>query len=187
MRAGASRSRAVESAAVLFQQQGYAATGVAQVIEESGTPKGSFYFNFPGGKEELAREAIALAGGRLAAGIDQLAATASTPRQFVRSLLDALAAGLEASDYARGCPVATVALETATRSEALRVSAEQQFGAWEQAIARGLAGGGKPSPEELELAAHILMLVEGALIIARVRRSAGPLRRLDRALSLPGA
>src|SRR5271165_6606639 len=99
MRAGESRTRAVEAAAVLFQQQGYAATGVAQVIAESATPKGSFYFNFPGGKEELGREALTLAGERLRTGIDQLAGAAATPQEFLASLTAALAAGLEGSDF----------------------------------------------------------------------------------------
>jgi len=187
MRAGESRTRAVQAAAVLFQKQGYAATGVAQVIAESGTPKGSFYFNFPGGKEELAREAITFAGGQLAAGIDQLAAAASNPRQFLRSLTAALAAGLEASDFSRGCPVATVALETATSSESLRRTADEQFGAWENAIARGLAGGAAPGSGDRELATQVLMLIEGALIMARVRRTTAPLHDLGRLIALPGA
>src|SRR5215211_3884337 len=93
------RGRAVETAADLFRRQGYAATGVAQVIDESATPKGSFYFNFPGGKEELGVEALRLGGSRLLAGIEALAAQISDPTQFVRTLADALAAGLEASDF----------------------------------------------------------------------------------------
>jgi len=56
-----SRARAIETAAELFQRQGYAATGLSQIIEESGSPKGSFYFNFPGGKQQLAEAALALA------------------------------------------------------------------------------------------------------------------------------
>ncbi len=174
----------MQSAAVLFQQQGYAATGVAEVIAESGTPKGSFYFNFPGGKEELAREAIVFAGGQLATGIDQLAAAASSPQRFLRSLTAALAAGLESSDFSRGCPVATLALETATSSEALRRTADQQFSAWEDAIARGLAGGADPRAGDRALAARVLMLIEGALIMARVRRTTEPLKDLGRAFEL---
>lgn len=96
---------------------------------ESGSPKGSFYRNFPGSKEEFGTEALSLAGERLAAGMRQLAAAAS-PLAFLRSLTAALAVGLEASDHANG-PIATVALETATTSDALREVARVQFAAWE--------------------------------------------------------
>ena len=48
------REMAIQIAERLFAEQGYAATGLTQIIEESGSPKGSFYFHFPGGKRQLA-------------------------------------------------------------------------------------------------------------------------------------
>jgi TetR/AcrR family transcriptional repressor of lmrAB and yxaGH operons len=171
---GRSREQAIETAAELFAVQGFAATGVAEVIERSGTPKGSFYFNFPGGKEELGVEALTAAGGNLEAGINLLAGSASSPAAFLDLLVAGLAAGLEASDFARGCPIATVALETATTSEPMRDAAAVQFSAWQEAIARGISGGSKPKVAERRTAGQILMLLEGALLMARVRRSTEP-------------
>lgn len=113
--------------------------------------------------------------------IGLLAGAAGTPREFLRSLTAALAASLQASDFSRGCPIATVALETATASSSLRSAADQQFSAWEQEIARGLAREAHPTAGDRELAAQILMLYEGALIMARVRRSTAPLLSLDAA------
>lgn len=167
------RGRAIETAADLFRRQGYAATGVAQVIAESGTPKGSFYFNFPGGKEELGTEALRLGGGRLRAGIEALAAAAPDPAAFVRGLADALAAGLEASGFEQGCPIATVALETAAASEPLRAEAEAQFASWEAAMAAVVG----------DRAGLVLATLEGALILARTRRSADPVRDAGRGLA----
>jgi len=168
-----SRAQAVETAADLFRRQGYAATGVAQIIEASGTPKGSFYFNFPGGKEELATEALRLGGGRLRDGIEQLAAAFEEPGAFVGALAEALAAGLESSEFQLGCPIATVALETATSSEALRAEAEAQFASWEAAMAPRLG----------DRAGTVLAALEGALILARTRRSAAPVRAAGRDLA----
>src|SRR5882757_240734 len=125
-----SRARAIETAAELFQRQGYAATGLTQIIEESGSPKGSFYFNFPGGKQQLAEAALALAGGRLAHAIAALADASRSPADFLSSVKTALAIGLETSDYQRGCPIALVALETAATSETLRAASATQFANW---------------------------------------------------------
>ena len=63
----------------------------------------------------------------------------------------------------------------------MRSVAAEQFSAWEDAIARGLAGDARPRRRERELASQVLMLYEGALIMARVRRTTAPLRDLDRA------
>jgi TetR/AcrR family transcriptional regulator, lmrAB and yxaGH operons repressor len=48
------RERVIQTAAGLFRAQGYHATGLNQVLAEGGLPKGSLYFHFPGGKEQLA-------------------------------------------------------------------------------------------------------------------------------------
>jgi len=175
---GRSREQAIEKAAELYAERGFAATGVAEVIEKSGTPKGSFYFNFPGGKEELGVEAVRSAGGNLEAGINVLAESSDSPAAFLDSLVGALVAGLEASDYSRGCPIATVALETATTSEPLRSAAGEQFAAWQRAIARGIAGGDEPKADDRLLAGQVLMLLEGALLMSRVGRTTDPLTGL---------
>ena len=51
----------VRSAARLFRRQGYAATGWRQVIADGDAPWGSQAHHFPGGKEQLARDALAIA------------------------------------------------------------------------------------------------------------------------------
>lgn len=53
-----SKMKILSTASVLFQKQGYHATGLNQIIKESGCPKGSLYYYFPEGKEQLATEAI---------------------------------------------------------------------------------------------------------------------------------
>src|ERR1700753_3938055 len=52
------RARAIATAERLFRIQGYTATGLTQILDDSGAPKGSFYFHSPRGKAQLAEEAI---------------------------------------------------------------------------------------------------------------------------------
>ena len=65
-----SRSRMIHAAAELFRQRGYHATTFSDLVRDSGAPRGSTYFHFPGGKAELAREAIARAGDELEEMVD---------------------------------------------------------------------------------------------------------------------
>jgi TetR/AcrR family transcriptional repressor of lmrAB and yxaGH operons len=52
------RDNIIDVAKTLFQIQGYHATGINQIIRESDVPKGSLYYHFPNGKEEIAIAAV---------------------------------------------------------------------------------------------------------------------------------
>ncbi len=64
-RGAASRAAFVNTAARLMRRQGYAGTGLNEIVARSGAPRGSLYFHFPGGKEQLAATALAQAGADL--------------------------------------------------------------------------------------------------------------------------
>lgn len=61
----------LQCATRLFQRQGYNGTGLNQIIEESGAPKGSIYYHFPNGKEEIAVESIAMMRKMLMEGAEK--------------------------------------------------------------------------------------------------------------------
>ena len=48
-----SRQRLIECAAELFWKNGYSATGISEILKQTGLPKGSFYFYFKS-KDDLA-------------------------------------------------------------------------------------------------------------------------------------
>ena len=58
----ATRDRIVDASAELMRRQGYAATGVKQIVTAAQAPFGSLYHHFPGGKEQLGAEAIRTSG-----------------------------------------------------------------------------------------------------------------------------
>lgn len=58
MESGESKTRIVRATLDLLSQSGLLGVGINQVVAESGTPKGSIYYYFPGGKLELAAAAL---------------------------------------------------------------------------------------------------------------------------------
>ena len=101
----------------LVEARGYYGTGLNDVLAASGAPRGSLYFHFPAGKDEMVALALTEAGQDIGALLAGAAGTAATPAQAVRRLLEVLGDRMEESGYAKGCPVATVALETAAGHE----------------------------------------------------------------------
>jgi TetR/AcrR family transcriptional repressor of lmrAB and yxaGH operons len=176
------RQRMVRSAARLLRRQGYAATGWRQVVADSATPWGSQAHHFPGGKEQLAAEAVTLSGAgyeRLLRGV--LADT--HPADAVIAWADAAAAGLESSGWADGCPVATVALETAHSSDALAAACSAALATWHAALATSIVEHGAAPAEASALATLVLAGIEGGLLIARASRDAEPIRIVSRELA----
>ena len=94
------RVRAIDTAERLFRIQGYTATGLSQILQESGAPKGSFYFHFPRGKAQLAEEAIDhYIAKRTAVLRDISANTTGDALNFVQRIFSTFAAEMVAADF----------------------------------------------------------------------------------------
>ncbi|OLF19134.1 TetR/AcrR family transcriptional regulator [Actinophytocola xanthii] len=189
-RRGESRERMLRAAARLFQRQGYGATGLNQVVEEGSAPKGSLYFHFPGGKEQLAAEAVSMAGAELGTAMAATAARAEDVGEAIMAVAELFAAELERSDYRAGCPVATVALDAAADSEPIRAACDGTYSSWLAGMAELLR---RHRVEDAEaVAVLVVSAIQGALLLARVRRDATVVRSTarqvaDLALAAKGA
>jgi len=93
----ASREAFIAATGRLLRRQGYAATGLNEIVARSGAPKGSLYFHFPGGKEQLALAAMEQTGEQLRAAIAAIMGSCETTMDGLSVLIDALGSGLEAS------------------------------------------------------------------------------------------
>jgi TetR/AcrR family transcriptional repressor of lmrAB and yxaGH operons len=171
-----SRDAFIDTAGRLLRRQGYAATGLNELVTRSGAPKGSLYFHFPGGKEELALAAMERTGERLRGAIAAILASTEDLGAGLAGLVDALAAGLQASGYEDGCPIATVTLEAAGDSPAMRATATTVFDSWLAELEAGLLRGGLSAAQARQRALLVLSAIEGALILARARRDLAPLQ-----------
>ena len=179
------RDRLIDATADLLHRQGYVATGLTEVTDDSGAPKGSLYFHFPGGKQQLGAAALERSTQRMLDTIEA-AVAASPPGDgpgAVQSLIATLSSRLQASDFQRGCPVATTALETSATSPPLREAAQKAFVGWLQALRLALQADGRDPAIAEEQALFALSAIEGALLLARAARSTRPLRVVSRQLA----
>jgi TetR/AcrR family transcriptional regulator, lmrAB and yxaGH operons repressor len=163
----------IRTAADLFRAQGYHATGLNQVLSEGNLPKGSLYFHFPGGKEQLAVESVRLAGEELCSALASTLASTPDPVQALERAVGLLGEHLAATDFREGCPVATVALDTAGHSEPIRTACAEVYGSWQSVVAGHLASARVEEPEEVAMV--VIAAIEGALLLARTRRDLAPL------------
>lgn len=181
---GASKDAFVQTTQQLLRRQGYAATGLGEIVARSGAPKGSLYFHFPGGKEELAIAAMERSAAQLRDAMAAILNSSEDLDEAIGRLIGALAAGLEQSDFADGCPIATVALETASDSEPMRAAAQAAFDSWLQVLRERLLAAGLEPALAAQRALLVLAAVEGGLILARATRDVTPLVAVSSQLRL---
>jgi TetR/AcrR family transcriptional repressor of lmrAB and yxaGH operons len=158
----------------LLRDQGYTATGLAQVLEESGVSNGSLYHHFPGGMEELAEAALRASGEAVADALSQALKTAPSTGEGLVIFLDLAAKPADGGSWP-GCPIAPTALESPILNPRLRASAARCFDDWEELIATRLRDDGWPEDSVAERASAALALIEGALLLARVSGRQAPL------------
>jgi TetR/AcrR family transcriptional repressor of lmrAB and yxaGH operons len=177
---GESKKRALRTASELFRRQGYNGTGLNQILEESGTPKGSLYFHFPGGKSELAVQSVTRSGQTIGHAIGQVLESTDDVAEALGRVIDFLAADLRHSDYAHGCPVGSVAVDVASTSDEIRRACQAVFDDWAATIARRLEAAGWDERRAAEDALVVVSLLEGALVVARARRDTAPFEAVAR-------
>ncbi|MBC6447248.1 TetR/AcrR family transcriptional regulator [Actinokineospora xionganensis] len=164
------RERTLRTAATLFRTQGYHGTGLNQVLAEGGLPKGSLYFHFPGGKEQLAAEAVTLAAGELCDWVSVILESAPDAATGLDAVIQTLAEHLVASDFSRGCPIGTVAPDG---GDMVREACASAFASWQGVVRDFLAE--RNIPDADDVATTLLAALEGAQLLARTRRDTAPL------------
>jgi TetR/AcrR family transcriptional repressor of lmrAB and yxaGH operons len=165
----------IVAAARLFQRDGYHATSWRVLVEEAGAPWGSIHHNFPGGKQELGVAALEAGSAAVLALIDHCFAEHRDPGQAVGRWFELSGELLVGSGYEAGCPVATVALETLGGPTAVKAAAGAAFEAWEERLAAHLRRAGLSRARARDAATAVLALLEGAMLLARVRQARAPM------------
>lgn len=181
--ASTAREQIVEATCDLLEAQGYHATGLNQIVAESGAPKGSLYHYFPDGKEELAAAAIDRTGLELAGRVEAGLALHDDPAEAVQFLAQRIADVIEQSGFRAGGPLTTVAMETATSSVRINLACRAAYDRLHAAFAARLAAGGYKPQRAAELATFVTAAIEGGIILSRTYHSGDPLRCVGRELA----
>ncbi|HEX5714038.1 MAG TPA: TetR/AcrR family transcriptional regulator [Solirubrobacterales bacterium] len=168
------KDRILDSSGELFRRQGYMGTGVKQILAAAGAPFGSLYHFFPGGKSELGAETVRRSGLLYGLLLGEFAPPEVELAAGIRAFFAGAAETLVETDYADACPIATVALETASTDEELRQACADVFEAWIAGGTERFALEGLPRPLARKLVIQMVAALEGAFVLSRALRSTEP-------------
>ena len=171
------RERLLEAASRLFLERGYAATGVAAVLEQAGVRSGSMYHFFRS-KEDLLVGVLDRYIELLQPVIlDPVEATTADPIERVFALLERYRGFLLMTECRLGCPIGNLALEISDTHEDARKKVVQNFANWCAGVERWLVAAGDRLPagaDRAALAKYVLTVMEGGQMQAKAQKSIEP-------------
>jgi len=164
----------ITAAQRLFRERGYLGTAFSDVLAASGAPRGSVYFHFPGGKEELGGEVAIAHSADTIAQINRAAARTENAEDLLTAFLTQARDRLVTSGYREGCAVAPMVVELTPSAAPLAETIRAGFRDSLAVLAARLAERGVPAERAESLAATTMAGLEGALIVARAVRAPDP-------------
>jgi TetR/AcrR family transcriptional regulator, lmrAB and yxaGH operons repressor len=165
------RDRILDAAAILFRRHGYASTGIKAILNASDAPYGSLYHYFPGGKQEVGVEVIRSSGGGYRELVEAYFGGDGDLEQATAAFFEGAAAVVDESGYEDACPIATIALEVASKDDEMRRSAAEVFESWIAVVADRLVAEGVEPARARHVGIEFFCLIEGAFLLARTTRS----------------
>ncbi len=161
----------------LFWENGYHATGMAEVLKRARARSGSFYYFFDG-KEAVLEAVLDLYLASLGAIIVQPAfASEPDPIKRIFAILDGYRGRVIGTKFHYGCPLGRLALEIDPLQRRAREKLDANFRAWCGAIERCLEDAADRLPRSLhrkEASRFVLSVMEGAVMQSRMAESIEP-------------
>jgi len=176
------REDLINAAVELFGERGYEGVGVAELLTKAGAPRGSLYFHFPGGKEQIGAEAVARVGAEVAARFRGLHDSGVDLDTFIDRVFKTTAKEVKERAFKASCPMAAVASGFGAADINLAAAVREAFASWEREIANAARARGLTAKNADILASAMLLSIEGAFIVSKAQGSATPHVNAARAL-----
>jgi AcrR family transcriptional regulator len=161
----------IRAAADLMQRRGYVGTGVAEILAHAAAPRGSLYHHFPGGKREIAIEAVRYAGRIFERDLEKIATESTSLGEYLAALCTLSKRDLLATDFDASCPIAATALDVPHDEHDILQACAAAFETWSRAISIGLHNAGVDLAVSDRLGPFFVNTLLGAVMSARASRN----------------
>ena len=183
------RHRLLAAGLDLVHARGFAASGVKDITDAAGVPKGSFYAYFPS-KEAFAAAILEHYWSDIETRLLPILDEDGLAQERITRFFHALADEHEAGDFLLGCLIGNLSLELGGSSEPARTELTRILDGWNDALTAcvrsGQADGGDIGADldAGELASLLIEAWEGAALRGKVTRSRTPYDRFE-AVTVP--
>ncbi len=176
------RERILQAAISLFQEKGYAATGMAEILKRAEANSGSFYYFFRSKEHLLVAVLDEYERMLYPVLLEPTWEGTADPIERVFKLLAKYREILVLTDCAYGCPIGRLALEVDPKMVEVNQGISRNFDGWAAAVEKCLKEAQEVGrlPEQIDLsrlAQFVLCVMEGGVMLSRSHRSPEPFDR----------
>lgn len=170
------------AAVELFRERGYEGVGVAELLAKSGAPRGSLYFHFPGGKEQIGSEVVARVGAEVAQRFADLNASGVDMPTFIERVFKSTAKESKERQFKASCPMAAIATGYGSDNPKLAAAVRIAFTSWEAEIRKAAVARGMNEANAAIFASAMLSAMEGAFVVSKAQETSEPHKNASRAI-----
>lgn len=174
------KERLLDEATTLFHQKGFGATSVSDLLAAAGIKKGTLYYHFSGGKDDLALAVLQRAKTRFLAELDDVLA-APSPTEGLHRFFEYALDKHRRKGFVGGCLFGNTALEMSDVNSRYADAVADVFRKWTAKIEAVVQAGQKSGEFRADipadrLAQMIVSTVEGGIMMSRLQKQEGPLK-----------
>jgi TetR/AcrR family transcriptional regulator, transcriptional repressor for nem operon len=173
------KTQLIDAGIQIMQEKGYNNTGIMEVLQSVGVPKGSFYYYFES-KEDFGLQIINHFDEAYSQRLGQYFDDKSlSPVQRLRSYCEDGRTRLLEAQCRKGCLIGNLSQEMADQSEVFRARLEQVMSKWRARFAECIKEAQEQGEictriDTVDLAEFFLSGWEGAVMRAKTTKNTGP-------------
>jgi TetR/AcrR family transcriptional repressor of nem operon len=174
------REKLLDEGVLLLMEQGYHGTGIQELVQKVGVPKGSFYNYFPS-KEAFSAEVVRHYIEPFIRQLDaHLARKDITAAAALRNYFDEMIAETERKEFKGGCLLGNLIGEIGDTSDLCQTSLRDAVKRYREKLREGIArgqsdGSFRKDIDATEMADFLVNVWQGALLRMKIERSVRPL------------
>lgn len=172
------KNELIEIASNLFAKKGYNATGLSEIISESGITKGGLYYHFPGGKEELAIEALRYSESKIVEHLQTIISSNENPYEAIAANYRNMADEIDQNKTLQDMSIGLIALETYGSNDKIREVCDHIFNHIKKIYYDSFIRYGYDEKRAEEMSEMVYAMTEGGLLISLTSGGGKALRTL---------
>ncbi|KEO85285.1 TetR/AcrR family transcriptional regulator [Tumebacillus flagellatus] len=166
----------IENATKLFQQHGYKAVGLNDILKACNITKGALYHHFPNGKEELLIACLQSMNEAITTDIVEIFQQNPSTLTAVQRMIEKLIAQFEREGTVTGYTFSSIVNEMGALSESVRVACSSLFSKMQDIYRGKLAADGFTEEKANAIALMMTASIEGGIMLCTTQKSSEPLK-----------